>query len=245
MISLINEITNYKNEKITVYTKIINFNNNQIKMSNLKENEHIFNHFTIHRGRGVFYENALLEKIKSMNIKGTYIDCGANIGNHSVYFLNFTDCNNLISIEGHDKIFDILKYNVDNNNIYKKKVNLINNLVGDKIDNSYFINLEDENNCGVGYVNKEKGLQKNMITIDSLKIDDLSLIKLDVENYEFQVLLGSVETIKKYRPVIIIELHETNPFYTKILEFLKIHNYESDNINYAKSPTFIYTPIKD
>ena len=243
MIDEISEFINYKNELIKIYSKTIKFGEINIKLSNIKENDHIFNHFTIYKGKGVFYENTLLEKIKSLKLNGTYIDCGANIGNHSVYFLNFTKCNSLVSIEGHDKIFDVLKFNINNNNHYNKKNNLINSLIGDKIDDTYYINLEDDNNCGVGYVNKEKGINKKMITIDSLVLNNVSLIKLDVENYEYQVLLGSIETIKKYRPVIVIELHETNPFYNEIIKFLKKYDYETDGINYAKTPTFIYTQI--
>lgn len=236
------EIISYENLPMKVYCKIINFPDGKIiKMSNYKLNEYIFNHFTINKGKGEFYENILLEKIKQMELNGTYIDCGANIGNHSVYFLNFTKCNTLISIEGHDKIFDLLKLNIKNNNLENKKIHLINKLIGDKNDFTHFINLQNENNCGVGYVNDEVGIKKEMITIDSLNLNCVSLIKLDVENYEFQVLLGAKNTILKYKPVIIIELHKTNPFHKEIVEFLDENKYKTDGINYARSITLIYT----
>ena len=236
------EIINYENKNIKIYSKIIDFGNNKkIIMSNFNKVEHIFNHFTIYKGKGVFYENNLLEKIKQMNIEGTYIDCGANIGNHSVYFLNFTKCKKLISIEGHDKIFDLLKLNLKNNNKENKEILNINKLIGETNNNNCFINLDDNNNCGTGYVNKEIGLKKEMITIDSLNLDEVSLIKLDVENYEFQVLKGAINTILKFKPIIIIELHNENPHYKEILNFFKDNNYISDGINYAKSPTFVYT----
>lgn len=82
------EIISYENLPVKVYSKTIDFGNSKIiKMSNYKLKEHIFNHFTINKGKGEFYENRLLEKIKQMELDGTYIDCGANIGNHSVFFL--------------------------------------------------------------------------------------------------------------------------------------------------------------
>jgi hypothetical protein len=44
-----------------------------------------------------------------------------------------------------------------------------------------------------------------MIALDSLQLDDVSIIKMDVENYEYFVLKGAKETILKNRPVIIFE----------------------------------------
>lgn len=235
------EFITYQNLPIKIYSKMIDFGNNKkIKMSNYNLKEHIFNHFIINKGKGVFYENRLLEKIKSMDICGTYIDCGANIGNHSVYFLNFTKCNKLISIEGHDKIFDLLKLNIQNNNFENKETLLINKLIGNKNDFTSFINLTNENNCGVGYVNDKIGIKKEMITIDSLNLDEVALIKLDVENYEFQVLEGAKETILKFKPVIIIELHTKNPFHKEIINFFKEIKYTTNGINYANSITLIY-----
>jgi FkbM family methyltransferase len=43
-------------------------------------------------------------------------------------------------------------------------------------------------------------------TIDNLKLNDCSAIQLDIEGYEFFALLGAVNTINKYKPVIVIEM---------------------------------------
>ncbi len=43
------------------------------------------------------------------------------------------------------------------------------------------------------------------ITIDSLGIQDLSLIQLDVEEHEFQCLTGALGTIIRCRPMIMVE----------------------------------------
>jgi FkbM family methyltransferase len=44
-----------------------------------------------------------------------------------------------------------------------------------------------------------------LISIDQLRIKDLSLIQLDVEGFERAVLRGAVKTIEKQRPVIVLE----------------------------------------
>ena len=64
----------------------------------------------------MFYENKLLEKIKSLKLRGTYIDIGAHHGNHSIYFNKFCDSDKVISIEGNPFNFKYLKSNCEVNN---------------------------------------------------------------------------------------------------------------------------------
>jgi hypothetical protein len=62
------------------------------------------------------------------------------------------------------------------------------------------------------------------------KIQNIDLLKIDVEGYELNALLGTVETIKKYKPVLCIEFCEKwlNRYKTssdEILGLLKELNY--------------------
>jgi FkbM family methyltransferase len=41
--------------------------------------------------------------------------------------------------------------------------------------------------------------------LDSFKLKDVDLIKIDCEGYELFALMGAVKTIKKFKPVIIVE----------------------------------------
>jgi len=43
------------------------------------------------------------------------------------------------------------------------------------------------------------------MTLDSLQLNNVSLIKMDVENYEYHVLEGAKETLLKNRPILIFE----------------------------------------
>lgn len=49
------------------------------------------------------------------------------------------------------------------------------------------------------------GQLTSLVTIDSLGIDDLSLIQLDVEGHELEALKGAVRSIEKNQPEIMIE----------------------------------------
>jgi FkbM family methyltransferase len=44
-----------------------------------------------------------------------------------------------------------------------------------------------------------------MVTIDSLGLDRLDFIKIDVEGHEREVVLGAMDSISAYRPAMIIE----------------------------------------
>ena len=49
------------------------------------------------------------------------------------------------------------------------------------------------------------GLKVEVKTLDSFNYTNVSLIKLDVEGYELEVLKGAVDTIKRCQPIIYLE----------------------------------------
>jgi len=49
-----------------------------------------------------------------------------------------------------------------------------------------------------------------MVCLDSLCLQDVDFIKIDVEGYELQVVQGAVETIKRCRPCMVVEQKQKN-----------------------------------
>jgi len=208
---------------------------NKIKNINISSNydDHIMR---IIRKSNNYYEFGLLNKIKNMDIIGVYLDVGANIGNHTIFFSTETKATHIHSFEICDETYEILNRNVTNNNL--NNVTTHNYGLG---ETTKLVKLSDIDSDNLGMVKVVDGIgDKKITTIDSLGIGNVGLIKIDVEGYEYNVIMGAKKTIEKYHPIIVAELHSTEEF-NKFYSELKKLNYTSDGKNYASSPTYIFT----
>lgn len=59
--------------------------------------------------------------------------------------------------------------------------------------------------CQKRYMKLDRNGDTPVLTIDSMDLPTCGLIKLDLEGAEFQALTGAVETIKRCKPVLIVE----------------------------------------
>ncbi len=109
------------------------------------------------------------------------------------------------------------------------EVKLIQNGLGSR-EESVYLNLDPENTGNNSIVEAFDGskVMINIKTLDSFNFKNIDLIKIDVQGYEEEVLLGAKETLKKEKPIIIAELitHKDNPPNEKALKLLKSYGYE-------------------
>ena len=163
------------------------------------------NHHIDHIGRGVtisknFYEIEMLDYIKK-NIKkrGTYIDVGANIGNHTVFFAKFC-ADKVIAIEPVKENFELLEKNIIDNNL----TNCVLHEKGiSKDGRSLGVNIVPLNmgSCDL----TEEGDDIQTMTVDELELDEITLIKIDCEGMSMEVLKSFLPLIKKYKPHVFVE----------------------------------------
>jgi len=172
--------------------------------------DHIFE--TV-RATRKFYEYACLESVLCAlpAPPAVVIDIGANIGNHTIFFSRILN-SRVISVEPDCRTNSILAQNLSFNEV-EHLVTLCPVAAGHQDGSITFVPAKPQN-LGMSCVSLEppsmKCLNVPMLTIDSIvaqhKLKDVSLIKIDVEGFEAQVLLGAQNTLSAFRPNLIIEV---------------------------------------
>lgn len=124
-------------------------------------------------------------------------------------------------------------YCMVNNNPFENVIKL-NCAIGQK-NGIVGITRQHASNIGMNTVTDKNEFHIPMLSIDSLNLDDCDMIQLDVEGFEENAINGALNTIKKYKPVIIAENFnsESNQ---KIMDQL---GYELKDQSFMD---FIYTP---
>lgn len=150
--------------------------------------------------RRLDHDQSLLPLLKPFIKRGdTVIDAGAFIGDHTIFYANLVGTKGkVIAFEPNPIAFKCLEYNMEPyKNVEVRKEGLS--------DSEGKITLSTSDNAGAAYPKKsKKGIK--CITIDSLNLERLDFIKVDVEGFEQNVIKGGQETIKKCKPAILIEI---------------------------------------
>lgn len=143
---------------------------------------------------------------------GCAVDCGAHYGTWAVTMARAFD--QVIAIEGRDDIFDCLTKNMKSVSNVECKHAAVGEKIG-HVDIGITKRWEGSVNSGVACIVGEGNTSKvtkiigkghvPMITIDSLKLDNVGFIKLDIEGYEKLALQGAEQTLCTQKPVIIFE----------------------------------------
>ena len=151
--------------------------------------------------------------------EGTFLDIGANIGNHALMFNRFRPDVTIHCFEPIFKNYVLLNENA------KDKPNIKTYHVGLGSTNEVVKTSQPHvNNAGGIRVDKQAGEGETIIIIpgDMMNITGVTFIKIDVEGYELDVLRGLNNTITTCNPNIWIE-----DFTGEAVEWLKQeHGYE-------------------
>jgi FkbM family methyltransferase len=161
------------------------------------------------------------------------LDIGANIGAHTLFLSKLVgDKGEVHSFEPCENMFDILKFNCISN---KLKNTVLYKLGCGEIKEERFIEKrwsetekEDNYGCVLLHTEGDESMEKiSIVDVDSLNLE-VNFIKIDAEHMEDKVLKGMKNTILKYKPYIIIEIHENDK--DKVIPILDELNYSCEYI---------------
>ena len=173
-----------------------------------------------------FFEEEELSILKDNWIPDSAVicDCGAHIGNHSVFFAKVCNAAYVYAFEPEPHSFSILKENIELNEL-SDKVSLFNAALGDS-EGSAAIALHDDSNTGkTRIVPDVSGHLKRLRLDDALSPDvKTDFIKIDVEGSELALLKGARRVITESRPVIFIETFPENR--AAVFDLLNDYGYE-------------------
>lgn len=163
---------------------------------------------------GNYYEKDLLWRLSfswkdgmlANHLKdGCILDIGANIGNHTLFFINECGVKKAYCFEPVPETFEILQKNIELNNL-QNRVSLFNTAVGKAKGNATISHFSEDNMGGTCLSDDGNG-NIQVISIDEIDIPEkVSFVKIDVEGFELNVVLGMIGFIKKHHPVFFIEI---------------------------------------
>jgi FkbM family methyltransferase len=157
--------------------------------------------------RGDFYDRNALNLIRREIVPGmTFLDIGANIGNHCMFVSKFCNASQIIAIEPNPEAVRILKLNMLLNECRNVNLDYLGLALGSGIGMMRVAYPSIGNIGGAQLFPDDQGGVKCIIGDEILHEEPIGFIKIDVEGSEFDVLEGMKRTISKWRPKILIEV---------------------------------------
>ena len=135
------------------------------------------------------------------------IDVGANIGTHALGFAALSPCVTINCFEAQNDVSLILAANIGLNQIKNAKV--FNCVVGSEIGVEFISpnDLSKSSNIGAFRVSSGGEFPILKVPLDSFNFKNrISLIKIDVEGAEVDVLRGALKLIERDSPTIFCEV---------------------------------------
>lgn len=178
----------------------------------------------------VYEPEIVSEFIQNIKHDDVCIDIGANIGHHTIIMAQLANNGSVIAYEPIPKLQKQLLQSLEKNNI--NNVRLESYGLSDT-EGSMELFLSEGNIGSSSLINttNEGSITITLKTLDSYLFPKVDFIKLDVEGYEYTVLLGAEKTIERCHPTILFEF---SPIYYRkirgdlphdILHFFKKHKY--------------------
>ncbi|MES5481345.1 FkbM family methyltransferase [Bradyrhizobium sp. INPA03-11B] len=169
------------------------------------------------------------------------IDCGANIGVHTIEWSKHMDgWGSVIAIEAQERVYYALAGNIAINNCFNARA--MHAVISSETGKTWVPTLSHQEPASFGSLevtqrsateqigqkidySEANGSETTMVTLDSLNLGRCDLIKIDVEGMELKVLEGASATIRQHHPIIHAEFIKTDK--AALVRKLNDHGYRT------------------
>lgn len=161
---------------------------------------------------GIWEETETAYMRSTLRLGQVFVDVGANIGYFTLLAAKIVgECGTVLSIEPNRLSADLLKGNLERNNVRNV---IIEEVASSDREQSGVLYWNDKSNCGALSLARGKraasGQQIECWTLDRLiekhKFSRVDFVKIDVEGAELHVLRGMASTLARFKPVLLVEL---------------------------------------
>jgi len=152
-----------------------------------------------------YYPNCELQTkewfVKNAEPDWVYIDCGANIGYYSILFSQLSPQGTVHALEPTSTVA-MLEKNVSHNQCGNVTIHrlAVGRATGRRVEKIFRI---------WGEASEE--LEYDFTTLDDftdrLNLQKLDCVKIDVDSFDFEVLMGGEKTLKRFDPWLVVELN--------------------------------------
>lgn len=187
-------------------------------------------HYDLARG---MYEAVVIkwlqENLKSGN---TFWDIGANVGFYAVFAARLVGPTGLVvAVEADPNVAAVLAKNFEANHLSNARV--VSGAITDHTGTVRLGRAPASGWTGLYYEKPDEWVEVPAFTgdslVNSLAVDQIDVIKVDVEGAEGRVLAGMTELLTKTRPRLLIEVHRTHPGVEEdVTKVLAAHHFESE-----------------
>lgn len=203
--------------------------------------------------KGFYWEERAMLKLKEfIDPNKNILEIGGHCGTSSIVYASFLNEGKKVYVfEPQYNMYNLLVKNINQNNLQHKiipynlgvfcyngigKMNNIDLDGGGGIVQKRY-NEEKDLGCNFGGIGLGKdGEEVNLVTIDSLNLQNIGFIHCDAQGAENFIFSKGIETIKKYKPLILYEnnytfektLHESQHFHSNVCKSYPMYKEESE-----------------
>lgn len=190
-----------------------------------------------------FYEPELLRALQRVVPKsGIALDCGANVGNHALFFSGVLDLK-VHAFEPVPSNIALLQKLVELNGL-EQQIVVAETALGDAVG-EVSLGLPAADNPGMySVIDGASDVVAPVITLDAymdqngIAPSDVALIKIDVEGYEIPVIRGAQHLLNQGDACLCVEVFGAEPF-EEMVEILSPYGYHPRSVH-CHTPTVIF-----